>query len=158
MTGDPWHATGDTWHWTSVTWHFCFCPFWYWCYFPHSLRDSVSLICRIFNRPGVANNFNNALFIDWLILFLQIFSTPLITNCNVGSWIVKTMFTPHHVSHVMLLIVTCNTSHVTLHVTCHVSLFFLIFFLFTQSGGARQWRLCYQRDLHCQVLKEIQAS
>ena len=47
------------------------------------------------------------------------------------------MFTPHHVSDV-----TCHLSRVT----CQMSR--VIFFLFFgQSGGASQWRVCYQRGL-----------
>ena len=42
-----------------------------------------------------------------------------------------------HVSHVSC--VTCLMCHMS-HVKCHI-------FLNLQSGIARQWRVCYQRDL-----------
>ena len=70
VTGDRWHASSETWHLTPDTWHvtcgmwhvtcdtwhmaicfppFChFWPFLYQCYYPHTLRDSVSPVCGIF--------------------------------------------------------------------------------------------------------------
>ena len=56
----------DTW---LTCWSFsvCFCPFWYWCYYLHRLRDSVTPLIRIFSyhvdlaqlikRPSVAGLF-----------------------------------------------------------------------------------------------------
>ena len=55
-----WHVTSDTQHATHVMWHmknyifFCllvlsvlFCPFWYRCYYPHTMTESVSPVCGI---------------------------------------------------------------------------------------------------------------
>ena len=44
---DRWQVTHDTWHKTPVR----FCPFWYWCYYLHPSRDSLSPLCNIFSRP-----------------------------------------------------------------------------------------------------------
>ena len=66
VTGYRWHATHDTghrhvscdaWHMKFIHFFFflnllsvfvCFCPFWYQCYSPYTLRDSVSPIWGIF--------------------------------------------------------------------------------------------------------------
>ena len=56
MTHDTWHVTCDIWHptcntclWKKEKYNFVrFGPFWYWCYYPHMLRDPVSAVCRIF--------------------------------------------------------------------------------------------------------------
>ena len=75
-----------------------------------------------------------------MILSFRIFKKLYIPNCN--SWqdeiLWKISPPPHNVSHV----------------GCHVSSFkypFSVFFV-GQSGGASQWRVCYQRGLPCLVL------
>ena len=45
MTGDRWHLTFDTWHMTFFSW-IC----WYWCYYPHTLQNPLSRVCRIFKK------------------------------------------------------------------------------------------------------------
>ena len=76
-----------------------------------------------------------------------------------------------HVSCVMCHVscVTCHVSHVTCHlssVTCHMSNknlqifnFFVSFFFCLKkkllSGGARRWRVCYQRGLPRLVFLKI---
>ena len=79
------------------------------------------------------------------------------------------MFTPTDMSHVTCHVscVMCHVSRVKCHlspVTCHMSkqfffltfkLLLLIFFTYKkngQSGGASQWRVCYQRGLPRLVL------
>ena len=41
MTGDRWQMTGDRRRMTGDTYFCCCWSFWYWCYYPHTLRDSV---------------------------------------------------------------------------------------------------------------------
>ena len=55
VTGDAWHAIDYMWHVTKEIFFFfssCFsvrfCLFWYRCYYPHTSRDLVSPVCRIF--------------------------------------------------------------------------------------------------------------
>ena len=66
VTGDRWHAKRDTWHMTCEAWHFYFffsplsvstCPFWYRCYYPHMLTDSVSPVCIIFKESALSQFF-----------------------------------------------------------------------------------------------------
>ena len=67
VTHDKWHMTHDTSHITYDMWRivffsilvfFPFCPFWYWCYYLHLLRDSLSPVWGIFiafqNHPILA--------------------------------------------------------------------------------------------------------
>ena len=46
MTLETWHVTPDTWHMTWFYFKTIIC-FWFWCYYPHTSRVSVSPVCRI---------------------------------------------------------------------------------------------------------------
>ena len=58
VRGGKWHMTCDMWHLTQDTWQMkfflllylsvWFCLSWYWSYYPHASRDSVSPVCGIF--------------------------------------------------------------------------------------------------------------
>ena len=55
VTGDKRHMKNYKWSLTPATWFFlffffsvCFGPFKYWCNYPHTSRDSMSPVCRIF--------------------------------------------------------------------------------------------------------------
>ena len=64
VTGDTRNVTLDTWHvkhdiFTSYFSHLSVttCPFWYRCYYPHMLTDSVSPVCIIFQESALSQFF-----------------------------------------------------------------------------------------------------
>ena len=46
-SGDRWQITGDRWQLIFCFIYLVILDFWYWCYYPHTTRDSVSPLCRI---------------------------------------------------------------------------------------------------------------
>ena len=44
-------VTSESWLMTCNQWFFQF--FWYWCHYPHTLRDIVSPVCGIFRLVGI---------------------------------------------------------------------------------------------------------
>ena len=71
VTCDIWKITCVKWRMTADTLHFFFWILLYWCYYPHTLRDSVSAVCGIFlfikrrlnYQPNYHTLFRTAL--DW---------------------------------------------------------------------------------------------
>ena len=50
MTRDTWPLTPDTWHVTPDDWYIFFCI----CHYPHTLRDLLSPLCRIFAKLQIS--------------------------------------------------------------------------------------------------------
>ena len=75
---------------------------WYWCFFPHWSRDSVSPVCGIFflqifftqfreNLFGSQETFiNPALFLEKLILLIHLHFNPVISRPGVAGAVLKT--------------------------------------------------------------------
>ena len=75
---DRWHVTHDFFVYLSVY----LCLFWYQCYYPHTSRDSVSPICRIFNVLFIF-----LIFLIDVLLMMALFSVCLlwVLNCKIGG-------------------------------------------------------------------------
>ena len=88
--GGRWQVTGDTWHVKCDTWHVYFLIFlfsWYWCYYPHRSRDSVSPVCRIFWWGSSSL----CLSIFVFIILVQSYSVHYVFSwLTLGGWHTKT--------------------------------------------------------------------
>ena len=85
VTCDTLHVTNEMWYVTCDTRHIiyiffflsvCFWPFWYWCYYPHTSRYSVSPVCEISSSSfGWASTIRSNKFLfsirysRWLLMF-----------------------------------------------------------------------------------------
>ena len=103
----------------------------------------------VINRPGVARAIlQTPLWLTVSLIPPNLQHIIIHKLLDLGSCNSEIMFTPHHMSHVMCHVsnVMCQVSRVT----WHMSPFFSS--LKKKSGGARRWRVCYQRGLPSLVL------
>ena len=96
MTYDTLHLTHDKWHMTPNTWYFFFSffllnPFYnicYWCYYPHTSRDSVSPVFRICSLSSFHSTPANLSFPTQPTAFFEHVWPYL--NRGAGEWLAST--------------------------------------------------------------------